>query len=110
MADPGFPVGGAWTHEGGCGPPMRVLFGENVCENERNGSCRGGMCPAHPLDLPMSGFPLFCNHKIPGFFQDFSRNLMPFSRYIFALAANLQLQFKKSLHSAIFPALNRAYT
>ena len=26
-------------------------------------------------------------------FQDFSRNLMPFSRYIFALAANLQLQF-----------------
>ena len=40
-----------------------------------------------------SGFPLFRNHKIPGFFQDFSRNLMPFSRYIFALAANLQLQF-----------------
>ena len=26
-------------------------------------------------------------------FQDFSRNLTPFSRYIFALAANLQLQF-----------------
>ena len=40
-----------------------------------------------------AGFPLFRNHKIPGFFQDFSRNLMPFSRYIFALAANLQLQF-----------------
>ena len=40
-----------------------------------------------------TGFPLFRNHKIPGFFQDFSRNLTPFSRYIFALAANLQLQF-----------------
>ena len=26
-------------------------------------------------------------------FKDFSRNLTPFSRYIFALAANLQLQF-----------------
>ena len=40
-----------------------------------------------------AGFPLFRNHKIPGFFQDFSRNLTPFSRYIFALPANLQLQF-----------------
>ena len=29
VADPGFPVGGA---------PTRVLFGENVCENERIGS------------------------------------------------------------------------
>ena len=26
---------------GGHGPPMRALFGENVCENERIG-CRGG--------------------------------------------------------------------
>ena len=43
--------------------------------------------------LLRAGFPLFRNHKIPGFFQDFSRNLTPFSRYIFALAANLQLQF-----------------
>ena len=36
-----FPLGG-----GGGGvrrPPMRTLFGENGCENERNGSCwRGG--------------------------------------------------------------------
>ena len=31
VADPGFPVGG-----GGRQPPMRTLFGENVCENERN--------------------------------------------------------------------------
>ena len=29
VADPGFPVGGRQ-------PPMRTLFGENVCENERN--------------------------------------------------------------------------
>ena len=27
---------------GGRRPPMRTLFGENVCENERNGSCWGG--------------------------------------------------------------------
>ena len=31
VADPGFPVGG-----GGCQPPTRTLFSENVCENERN--------------------------------------------------------------------------
>ena len=43
--------------------------------------------------IVITGFPLFRNHKIPGFFQDFSRNLTPFSKYIFALAANLQLQF-----------------
>ena len=43
-ADPGFPVGGAWTHFGGRGPPMWVLFGENVCQNERIGS-HGGCAP-----------------------------------------------------------------
>ena len=40
--DLGFPVGGVdpfWGH----GPPMRALFGENVCENERIGSHRGGV-------------------------------------------------------------------
>ena len=37
VADPGFP-------EGGRGPPMWALFGENVCENERIGP---------PLDPPM---------------------------------------------------------
>ena len=35
VADPGFPVGGRR-------PLTRTLFGENVCENERNGSCWGG--------------------------------------------------------------------
>ena len=40
MADPGFPVG-AVDPLGGPGPPMRALFGENVCENERIGSHRG---------------------------------------------------------------------
>ena len=34
-ADPGFPVGGR-------GHPTWVLFGENVCENERIGSRWGG--------------------------------------------------------------------
>ena len=41
VADPGFPVGGV-DRLGGCGPPTRVLFGENVCKNERIGSRRGG--------------------------------------------------------------------
>ena len=33
---------------GGHGPPMWVLFGKNVCENERIGSRRGGVRPARP--------------------------------------------------------------
>ena len=34
---------GAWARlGGGRGPPMRVLFGENACENERIGSRKGG--------------------------------------------------------------------
>ena len=55
MADPGFPVGGACTRwGGGRGPPTRVLFGENVCENERIGSYRGLRAPGTPpLDLPI---------------------------------------------------------
>ena len=36
-ADRGFPVGG-----GGGAPPTRALFGGNVCENERIGSCWWG--------------------------------------------------------------------
>ena len=32
---------GAWTRQRGCGPPTRALFAENVCKNERIGSCRG---------------------------------------------------------------------
>ena len=62
VADPGFPIGSVDPLGGrvdllwGCGPPMQVLFGENVCENERIGSCRGGMHLAHPLDLPMTTF------------------------------------------------------
>ena len=31
---------------GGCGPPMRVLFGKNACKNERIGSDRG-VCTWH---------------------------------------------------------------
>ena len=35
VGDPGFPVGGGVHPLGGHGPPMQVLFSENVCENER---------------------------------------------------------------------------
>ena len=43
VADPGFSMGGGGGHGPirGHGPPMWVLFGENVCKNERIGSCRG---------------------------------------------------------------------
>ena len=57
VADPGFPVGAACTHWGVCEPLTWALFGENVCENERIGSHRGGgVCPARPLDPPMLFF------------------------------------------------------
>ena len=42
MADPGFAIGGH-------GSLTRLLFGENVCKNERNGSCSGeGHAPGTP--------------------------------------------------------------
>ena len=43
-ADPEFPTGGAWTHFGRAWTPTWVLFSENVCESERNGSRRVGVC------------------------------------------------------------------
>ena len=54
VVDPGFPVGGrAPVGGGGRGPPTWALFGENVCENERIGSQKGGVPGARPLDPPM---------------------------------------------------------
>ena len=47
-ANPEFPVGGRGPVLGGCGPLMQVLFGENVCENERIGSRWGGGWRANP--------------------------------------------------------------
>ena len=45
---------------GGCQPLMCTLFGENVCENERNGSCwGGGGRRRRPLDPPMNIFVYF---------------------------------------------------
>ena len=48
VADPGFPIGGRGPVMGRHGPPMWALFGENVCENERIGSHRGGRAPGTP--------------------------------------------------------------
>ena len=54
VADLGFPVEGGVHPLGVCGPLTRVLFGENVCKNERIGSHRGGCAPGTPpLDPPM---------------------------------------------------------
>ena len=55
MADPGFLVAGGRRAVGGHRPLMWALFGENVCENKRIGSCWGGDAHwQHPLDPPMS--------------------------------------------------------
>ena len=48
---------------GGHGPPMQVLFGENICENERIGSCRGCapenfVCRSANDNLTFKGFRL----------------------------------------------------
>ena len=59
VSDPGFPVGG------GRGPLTLALFGENVCKNERIGSHRGCVCPAHPPDLPMSNSTTFNLQLLP---------------------------------------------
>ena len=50
-----FPLGGGAEPLGGRQLSMQALFGENVCENERNGSrWGGGRAPAAPpLDPPM---------------------------------------------------------
>ena len=57
VAGPGFPVGGRGPIGGrGRGPLTWEFFGENVCKNKRIGSHMGGggMCQAHPLDLPIT--------------------------------------------------------
>ena len=48
---------------GGHGPPMQVLFGENICENERIGPCRGCalvnfVCRSANDNLTSKGFRL----------------------------------------------------
>ena len=50
--------GGSRISRWGGRPPMRTLFGKNMCENERNGSCwgGGGACAGSaPLDPPLIG-------------------------------------------------------
>ena len=47
VADPGFPIGGRAPVRGGRGPLTWALFSENVCENKRTGSHRGGACTWH---------------------------------------------------------------
>ena len=55
--------GGVPTRWGGHQPPTRTLFSENVCKNERNGSCWGGARRRHPpLDPPMVRAITFISH------------------------------------------------
>ena len=57
--------GGVDLCGGGCGPPMWALFGENVCENERIGSHRGGACAGHapPRSANVMAFLLYIAEK-----------------------------------------------
>ena len=45
--DPGFSIGGGMDPFWGGWPPTWALFSENVCKNERIGSCRG-VCTGMP--------------------------------------------------------------
>ena len=50
--------GGACTRKGrGLGPPTQVLFGENVCENERIGSHKGWRAPGTPPPRSANALP-----------------------------------------------------
>ena len=60
--DPGFSVGGAWTHFGGFWPPTWALFSKNVFENERIGSCRGASAGTPPPPQIRLCIPI--NHTI----------------------------------------------
>ena len=51
--------GGVDPFGGGVWPPTWALFSENVCENERIGSCRGACAGHAPLDPPMHRTPSF---------------------------------------------------
>ena len=52
-----FSGGSRISRREGRAPPMRALFGENVCENERIGSHRGWRAPGTPpLDPPMVSY------------------------------------------------------
>ena len=44
----------------GCGPLTRMLFGENVCKNERIGSHVEGVRLVRPLDPPMYSYLITC--------------------------------------------------
>ena len=46
--DPGFSIGGCGPILGGFWPPTWALFSENVCKNERIGSCRGACAGTPP--------------------------------------------------------------
>ena len=64
VADPGFPVGGACTHWGGMDLQTWVLFGENVCENERIGS-QGVACARHaPPPRSANAFLFYRNREL----------------------------------------------
>ena len=62
MADPGFPVGGRQAI-GGHQPLTWVFFGENICKNERIGSCWG-----RPLVAPPGSANADTQHKFVIFF------------------------------------------
>ena len=57
VVDPGFSVGRGADLLGGRRPPICTLFGENICKNEKTGSCWGGALAAPPGSA--NGLPNF---------------------------------------------------
>ena len=77
--DPGFPIGGganpSWR---GCQPLTHVLFGENICKNERIWSCWGGHVPETFVCRSATDDSIGYSGKILGLQTQFIRQLSEF--------------------------------
>ena len=59
-----FPLGGANPHWRGHQPLTQVLFGENICKNERIWSCWGARQKLLYVDPPLQRMTICINHSV----------------------------------------------